>query len=385
MKTKRNRLLITLFLLGIFIFPAGKAYAAQTEETEITDGLLDEYHFTDVQKQLNEIFPNSQISLTDMLKSVMSGENEWSFSLLWDAFKGSLLGEIGNLKGIFISLLFIGIIAAIFTNFSGLFENHQIADISYYLMYLFLITILLRTFSMAMDTGKETIGSIVVFVKILIPVFYIALGMAGGLLSAAAFYQLVLILIFCVQSLLMTFVIPVIYSYVFLVVINGLSDDDRFSSMAEMLKKGIRYLLNLCITLVTGIGILQSMITPVIDSVKVGMVQKVASAIPGIGNIADSVTQMVLGSAVLIKNSVGVVFFLLLLFLCAAPVLKLLLMTFVLKGSAAVIGMVCDKRMARCAEQVGEGSGLLLKTVITAMALFLISIAIVVISTSKGY
>ena len=130
----------------------------------------------------------------------------------------------------------------------------------------------------------------------------------------------------------------------------------------------------------TGISVFQALITPVVDSVKKSALQRLVSVIPGIGDAADGALDMVLGSALVIKNSIGVVLLLLILVLCAAPLIKIGLIAGVLKCAAALMGVVGDKRITTCVNRAGDAGLLLLKTTGTAMLLFLISIAVVTAS-----
>ncbi|MDE5597869.1 MAG: stage III sporulation protein AE, partial [Lachnospiraceae bacterium] len=50
----------------------------------------------------------------------------------------------------------------------------------------------------------------------------------------------------------------------------------------------------------------------------------------------------------------------------------------------ALIGIVSDKRMTNCANRVGDGSLMLLKVALSAIGLFIISIAIVTCTTNRG-
>ncbi|MDE6641948.1 MAG: stage III sporulation protein AE [Acetatifactor sp.] len=134
---------------------------------------------------------------------------------------------------------------------------------------------------------------------------------------------------------------------------------------------------------ITGISIFQALITPVVDAVKKSALQRIVSAIPGVGNAADSAVELVLGSALVIKNSIGVVLLILILVLCAAPLLKIGLIAGMLKCAAAFMGVVSDKRITSCVNRAGDGGLLLLKTTGTAILLFLISIAVVTAS-GKG-
>ncbi len=129
---------------------------------------------------------------------------------------------------------------------------------------------------------------------------------------------------------------------------------------------------------------MQSMISPVVDALESSALKKAVSMIPGIGNLTEGMFEMVVGAAVLIKNSIGIYITIVMIFICALPVLKILLLSGALKGGAALIGIVSDKRMTNCANRVGDGSLLLLKLALSSIALFIISIAIVACSTNRG-
>ena len=166
---------------------------------------------------------------------------------------------------------------------------------------------------------------------------------------------------------------------------NGLWKEEKLRMFLSFIKRIAGYILKLSFAVITGISMLQSMITPVIDSVKLSALQRAAGLIPGIGNISSSAAEMVIGSAVLIKNSVGVLAILLLVGLCAIPVLKIWMLAMFLKLSAAVTGIISDRRITSCIDSVGEGSLLVLRTLLTACGLFLITIAIAAMTTNRGF
>jgi stage III sporulation protein AE len=67
---------------------------------------------------------------------------------------------------------------------------------------------------------------------------------------------------------------------------------------------------------------------------------------------------------------------LLLLFLCAIPLVKIAVLAGILKAAAAFLGIVSDKRLTGCVDRTGDAGLLLLQAVGTAMLLFLISVAV---------
>ena len=102
--------------------------------------------------------------------------------------------------------------------------------------------------------------------------------------------------------------------------------------------------------------------------------------IPGIGSIAGSVTDVVLGSSVLIKNGIGAAALVVIVLICLMPLVKLGVLMLILELAAALLQPVSDKRMTGCVSGVGEGIRLLFRVVFTTAVLFMLTIAVVTVS-----
>ncbi|MDR2889250.1 MAG: stage III sporulation protein AE [Lachnospiraceae bacterium] len=329
-----------------------------------------------VTQGLDSLFPNYQIDIDRILSLITQGQ-------LWEAGKdligqiiGNVGGELTGLKTLLVSVLVLGILSAVFSDFADIFSGQQISRVGYYFTYLFLMAVLTRAFLEMADVAVVTIESIVLFVKVLVPAYFMAVGAAVGITTATAGYQIVLVVAYGVQSFLLAALMPIIYSYVVMSLINGLWAEERLTMLLDLMKKAIGVILKTALGMVAGISFIQSIITPAIDGVKASAFKKLVSVIPGIGNLAEGVTEMVMGSAVLLKNSIGILFLILLVVICAVPLLKILALAGMMKLSAALAGVVGDKRLVHCTDRVGDAGLLLFKTVFTVVALFFILIAI---------
>jgi len=349
------------------------------------ESIWEEYGLAQLQEGLRGLFPDYSISLSDLMTDIIQGDIINAITQLFKAATGGMYSQLIGLKNVLIWLVVLGIISALMSHFVEIFDKHQIADISFYFMYLLLTAVLLKCFSQAADIAAETVKNIVLFIKLLIPTYLISVGVATGTTTVGAYYQLMLLLIYAVENILLAGVLPFVYSYIMLVIVNGIWIEEKLTLLIDLIEKGIRWVLKAVIGAVTGISIFQAVITPVVDSVKASAFQKVISAIPGIGNAAEGVVELVVGSAVVIKNSVGIVLLILLIILCVAPMLQLFLIACLLKLAAALMGIVSDKRITTCTNKVGEGSMLLLRTTGTALLLFLITISILATSTNRGF
>ena len=341
------------------------------------DAMWQDYGLDRLEAGMRQLFPQKTLSLEDLLSQVMTGDIFGALSGLFTGAIQDVLNQLLGMRNIFVWLLVLGIVSALLTHFVEVFDKHQVADLSFYFMYLLFVAVLLECFYQAAQTAMQTLENVILFIQLMIPAYLLCVGISTGAATAGASVQLMLFIIYGVQNLLSAGVMPLIYSMCMLVVINGIWVEEKLALIIDLLERAVIWILKGAVGVVTGLSIFQALITPVADSVRTSALQKMVSAIPGVGNAADGVVELMLGSAMIIKNSVGVVLLILFLVMCAAPLLKIAVIAGILKCSAAFMGIVSDKRITACANRTGDAGFLLLRTAGTAMLLFLISVAVI--------
>ena len=127
---------------------------------------------------------------------------------------------------------------------------------------------------------------------------------------------------------------------------------------------------------------IQGLISPAVDSVKRSVLTRGVEAIPGVGDAIGGVTEVALGTAVLVKNGIGVTGAVICVALCVVPLVQIGCIALLYKLAAALIQPVSDQRVAGCIESVGDGCRLLMRVVFTTGLLFLLTIVVVAALTS---
>ncbi len=348
------------------------------------EGVWRQFGMDRLAENLETLFQNESFSLRQLWEKVLQGDIAGILNGLGGMFFGGAASQAAGLSSLLAWILALGVLSALVTHFAEIFDRHQIADLSFYFMYLLLTAVLLKCFLQAADTAKATLGDIVTFIRILVPTYLMCVGMATGSVTVGAYYQILLLVIYGVEKVLLAGTVPFIYSYCLLAVINGVWSEEKLALLMDLVGRGIRGALKACVGIVTGLNLFQSVLAPAVDSVKAAVLQKALSAIPGVGGAADGVVELMVGSAVIIKNSIGMVFLILLLVLCAVPLLRILLAGCLLKAAAALMGIVSDHRITSVTDRVGEGGMLLFHTVGTALLLFLITISMMAAATNRG-
>lgn len=343
-----------------------------------------DYELDHLEQGIKSLFPQKSFSLFSVLEHLLVGDFREAFHELWDGLLQSTVTDLGGLKNVFVSLLVIGIVSAFVVSMMNLFEAKQISDLGFYFIYLSLALVLICSFKTAMNTSEDTLRKIIEFHEILFPSYLLTVGMATGTTTATFSYQLCLLLIYGVEILFRGVLFPLIHSYMMLTVLNGVWPENKLTLLIKLMGRIITWILNICLWAVLGTGFFQSVMTPVIDNMGNSIWKKVIHSIPGIGDTARSVMEMIMGSATLLKNSVGVVLMILLLGMCITPIIKIGGIFLTMKAAAACMAPVGDKRVTACTDQAGEAVFLLLRTVATTMLLFGITLGITIVTAVRG-
>ncbi|WP_097003044.1 stage III sporulation protein AE [Lacrimispora amygdalina] len=387
----KRRFLFLVFLL-CFLLPCSLTWGAEPQtkdkETEVTQELdLDQYDLSDIQKFLDKRNGNQGLNLSfqDLMKSLMDGKLNEVLSQTGSALKEMLIGEIetsGHMMG---QILVLGIIGAVFSNFSSVFTGSQISETGFFVTYLLLFTYLAASFFTSITIVSDVVGQILGFMKVLMPAYFLAAAFAGSSATAVASYEFTLVVLSAAQWLLGSVLLALIRVYALLVMAGHIAKEDMLSKLTELLEQVVSWSLKTLIGVVLGFHLIQSMVLPYIDSLKTGVFQKLVGAIPGIGQGVSSVAQMVLGSGVLIKNTIGAAGILILLVLTIVPILKLVILMLFYQCVAALLQPVCDKRIISCISDMAKGHKMLLSVAVSGMILFIVTIALVCASTNVTY
>ena len=339
---------------------------------------LEQLNLTEMMAELDGYFTDFSWDLTEIFGQLLKGNFKETLGLIGGGLRQGFLAEIGGLRGLFASLLVLGLLSVLVSVFMTSFENHQTAQIAHYIFYLLLMTVLLKIFSAGYELARHSLTAMTGVSKLTLPALCLSLGPAAGSVTAAGYYELALLLIFLVETFLLKICLPLLPVFMLLLLMNGVWEEGRLSLLSALLEKGLRAAAKFCLGAVTGLGVLQSMVAPALDGLKRTAAQKAVSAIPALGDLAEGTTQVLIGSAGLVKNGIGLFAVLLLAALLAVPFFKLFAYGVLLKAAGALVGIVADKRLVGCIERTADAVFLTLRLAASGAACFLILIAIVI-------
>lgn len=375
------------FLLAVICFFvwAGAIHteAAPQEETTTkqeeaaSEEILKEFDFDEVDRMLSDIFPEESVSFEDLVKTLTDGDFSGFVHLIFSGIRTGTFSVLRDNREAIVHILVIAMIAAVFVNFSHIFTNRQVAETGFLILYLLLITILLKSFGIMIDSIDGSLKVLKDFMKVLCPLYFLATAFSTGSTTSVLFYNLMLILIYMVETVILHIILPMIHVYMMIRILDHLSPEPYLTRFGELLDMIVRWMLKTMLICVAGINVMQGLISPAMDAVRRSGIQKGLEAIPGVGGALGGMTDVILSSVVLIRNGIGAVGAVVCVVICAVPILQIGMMTLIYKLIAAVAEPVSDKRIVSCIASTGDGAVLLLKTVYTSAVLFLLTIVVV--------
>ena len=141
---------------------------------------------------------------------------------------------------------------------------------------------------------------------------------------------------------------------------------DSFSSVTRSVQQTITWMAEF----------MRGLIAPVMDTLKRSALGKAAGALPGVGNAVNMVTELVLTSAVLVRNCLGVVILFAFVAAGAGPVIHYGILSLLYRFLAAIAQPVSEKRIVDSLATMGEGCALLLRILFTAEILCILDFVI---------
>lgn len=356
-----------------------KSAIESVSEDDTIEEYLEQLDFNEVDSLLAE--KGTGITFQGLVQSIIDGE-EIDKGEIVKNFLTVVFKEVLTFRYDLLQIILLCVVFSILYNFTNIFENPAVTEISFYMVYMLLLVLLLKSFFVLKNVVLVVLEDMLVFLKLLVPTFSLSMVFSGQMTIGTAFYELTFLVIYAIEWLMNILVVPAIQIYVVVEMMNYLTEEEMLSKLTELIKEGIEWLLKLVFTMVVGINVVQNLLTPVIDSFKSTLISRTAGMIPGLGTSINAVTEIMVGSGIVIKNGVGVAAILILLVLCAGPVIKVWVMTFLYRMIAAVMQPIADKRMLGCISGAGEGGRLLGKVTVTTVVMFLVTIAMVTAATT---
>ena len=360
--------------------------AAIDQADGLTEDLLGELQTDDlddfIQGQSGET--DVTVNFLELLQSLLHGDLKPDGQTVWNWLVNHCFGAIHTNRGYLVQMLVLLLAFAMLQGITGIFSNAFLSDMSFLAVYFLFLYNALRVFASMQEVTYRCLDRITEFTMLIQPVFCMAMVFSSGVNSASVTYEILLLVLYLVQNLLQKVLFPLVFIYLVTQFANYTWKEEHFSSMAHLLEGGVLCAQKILVAFVLGLNLIQGMIAPAVDQLRRSATIRTIGVIPGLGGAMNSVSELLLGTGILIKNSVGATAVIVLVLLCAKPLLEIAVLTLVYRILAAVSEPVTDKRISGVLDALARTGLLYAKLVVTAILMLFLSVTVVCMATSAG-
>lgn len=372
---------VIVICLAVFFVINSQVIVWGMDTDATTQELVQEIYNAGQYEKVDEIIEENwskKISFTDLIYEIIYGEDNiasYVCEYVYDVF----LYEIGSIKNTIVSMLSLIIIFIVFNKITVQRDSY-ISEVSFFMIYTALMTMLLSAFSVITDVVVSGITTTLNFLSAIIPAYSTTLVLSGKISTASAFYTFTVALLYILEWGIKVIILPAVQIYVVIELINNIYGDKQFSKLSGLVYRGIKFVLKTAIVVVGGIGCIQAVINSVKDQISESVLLRSVSLIPGVGKVAGASGEILISCAMLVKNSVGIAILCVLLAITLIPIVKVFIFQITYKFMAAILQPVSDNRIVDGIHSIACAGELYVNVLVDTMLLFFISIATVCVT-----
>lgn len=311
--------------------------ALDDDIADLTESLLAQLDLDAIDDLFSENEDTKEISFTDIVRELLDPGSEITKHDIGERIFAMVFSEAAEYRTLMIRLMILTLAFAFFNSFISASPDSSISKTGFYMYFLVLMALLMESYLVVSGIFTEVMGRVVEMMEALIPAFTMTLVFASAQTTAAVFYQIAIAVIWMVERLLIHIAAPAVHVYMVLQILNCFTGEKLISRLTALIRKLILWTLRALLAGVTGINVIEAMIAPSLDNLKKASVAKALGMIPGLGNVTEAVSNLFLGSALVIKNGVGAAAMIALVSVIFAPVVKMFVFLLMYKAAGAVV------------------------------------------------
>ena len=370
-----------LLILGILFLPqhlhcsTEGILAEQKEELNISSFIKEANQYT------KDTFPN--LNMGELFNSAIIGDVD--NGILYKAIVAIIGKEIISGITALVSILVIIVIHSILKTISEGLENKGVSQITYYVEYILIVTLIMTNFTSIIEVVRQTIQNLVGFMNSLTPILITLMITTGNITTANVIQPVILFLISFIGNGILTVILPLLLVSTVLGIVSNISDKIQINKLSKYFKSSIVWILGIALTIFVGALSIEGTLTSSVD----GLTAKTAKAavsnfIPVVGKILGDAVDTVIGCSAVLKNAVGLVGIIIIIGICILPIIRLSILTISYYLATAICEVIADEKIVKLLEQMAGSFKILLAILFATSTMLLIGVTLVIKISNSG-
>lgn len=375
--------LITIFAIMICIF--GTSISIADTEDEVINSQMDSFNIFNFIDEANKYSNDTlkDIDIQELLNNAIKGELNTN-QLLKNIFP--LLGtEIKEALKVMGSILIIVLIHSVLKSISDNLNNKSVAQITYYVQYILIATVIMTNFSSIITLTKEAVGNMISFIQLLFPLLMTLMLASGSVVSVNLVQPIILFIINLISNIFQSIIIPIILVGTALAIVSKISDRIQIDKLSKFLKSSSVWVIGILLTIFVGVLSIEGTLGSSVDGITAKTAKAaVSSFIPVVGKVLGDAVDTVIGCSAILKNAIGIVGVIVVIAICIAPILKLAIITIIYHLTAALCEPIADSKIVSLITQMADTFKILLAILCSISVMLIIGITLVINISNTG-
>lgn len=333
----------------------------------------------------------SQIDFGDLSQlSVFGGKDFWSvlgqilsgeyFKQYPDVLSG-IWGLLGSVVLAVLPMVVLVVAITILCGFMGTAKNGGVSNLVFFVAYAAVVLVIVGNVNTLVQMVGQTLTSLKTQVDLVFPII-LTMMVAGGASTSANLYQPAVAVLSTILMQIFTYIVmPLFMVSLAFSVVAHLAPNTRLDKFVAFFNSLFKWIVGVCFTVFLSFLAIQGITAGSFDSVSIRATKMTMSGyVPIVGSYMSQGFDLIMASAVLIKNAVGLSGILLLLGIVLAPVVKIVIFSLALKLTAAITQPIGDTRISNFLTTINKSFGMLVACLLGVVFMYLVILALLIMT-----
>ncbi|MBP5404465.1 MAG: stage III sporulation protein AE [Clostridia bacterium] len=382
---------LALFFCGNAVFAEAENKSAEDVEREViaeVERYVDSLDLGDLHDFIQGLdAPNGlkDFSLKEYIGKIAKGELPLSVENVFTYLGQSALGALSNTFAALLTVMILAVMSSILSGLTSGFKKRQTMEIVHYVFFALVVSIVMVKIAEIVTECREVIDALSKLSDSAFPPLITLMSALGGKVSSSLYKPQLALFCRIITSVIRSVILPLFTAGIAFCLISNLSSAVKM----DKIQSAIRYVSTVIITSIFGLFITYLTVAGISGGMADGVSIKAAkfvlsNYVPILGGYLSQGFDLISAGCVLVKNAIGLIGILGVVFLILKPIFHIVVFTFALKAVASLVQPIGDKRISDFLYSVSNATKTLITAILGTGFVFIVSLLLVVVTCNAG-
>lgn len=378
----KKYLLYCVLLLFIFFPFFGTPIIVSAEPQngldQAIEDALERLQLEELEKYVENLQGDSNESVRERLLKYVNGESI-DYGNIFDGLADVFFREVSELFPSFACVIAIALTCGILSTLQGGFMTKTVGNVVYFIAFMAVLIPILGIVTDCYSAAKVGIMQMKCQMEIIFPLLLTLLAASGGTVSVAVCKPSVAFLSTAMVELISGIIFPLVAVLIAFSIANRLSDDFSFSKFVGVIKSINKWLIGIGVSVFGLFFTVQGITSAAYDGIaRRAAKYAIGNGIPIIGGFLSGGFDLAIAGSLLIKNSLGYLGIVLMIFAIFQPLVLILTTNLLLRLTSALTSPFGESKISDFLSETADSLNYLAAGVLFTAFLYFLSIVIMI-------